>query len=263
MLTLLRYVRELAQHAHLILSFARRDIRAKYKQTIFGIAWAVIQPLSLMVVFTFVFSKFARIESEGVPYPIFAYSALIFWTSFATSISQGTIAMTANASLVRKIYFPRETLLLAVMISSLIDLAISGAVFAGMFVYYRVAISWAILWIVPLLLLQVLFTVSVISITSAMHVYFRDIGHALPLLLQLWMLASPVAYPLSTVPAWLQPYYVLNPMALLIHGYRQVLLHGVAPDPTYLGPAFAGIAIVATGAYMVFKRAERTFADVI
>ena len=261
--TLFRYLHDLAQHAHLILSFARRDIRAKYKQTVFGVAWAVLQPLSLMVVFTFVFSKFAKIDSEGIPYPIFAYSALVFWTSFATSVSQGTVAMTANASLVRKIYFPRETLLLAVMISSLLDLLISGSVFAAMFVYYRMAFSWTMLWIFPLLLLQIMFTVAVISITSAVHVYFRDIGHALPLLLQLWMLSTPVAYPLSSVPEWLQGLYVLNPMALLIHSYRQVVLHGVPPDIGYLAPGFAAIAIVATGAYLAFKRAERTFADVI
>ena len=263
MLTLFRYFRELAQHAHLILSFARRDIRAKYKQTVFGVAWAVLQPLSLMVVFTFVFSKFARIDSEGIPYPIFAYSALIFWTSFASSVSQGTVAMTANASLVRKIYFPRETLLLAVMISAMVDLLISGSVFSVMFLYYRMPVSWTILWVIPLLLLQVLFTIAVICVTSAMHVYFRDIGHALPLLLQLWMLATPVAYPLSSVPEWLQPYYVLNPMALLIHSYRQVVLHGAPPDIGYLVPGFLSIIIVATAAFLTFKRAERTFADVI
>ena len=257
------YFRELAQHAHLIASFARRDIRAKYKQTVFGVAWAMLQPLSLMVVFTFVFSKFARIDSEGIPYPIFAYSALIFWTSFASSVSQGTVAMTANASLVRKIYFPRETLLLAVMISALFDLAISGTVFAGMFVYYRMAFSWVFLWIVPLLMLQVLFTVAVICVSSAVHVYFRDIGHALPLMLQLWMLATPVAYPLSSVPEWLQPLYVLNPMAPLVHGYRQVLLHRAPPDPGFLFPALLVIVVVATAAYLGFKRAERTFADVI
>jgi ABC-type polysaccharide/polyol phosphate export permease len=261
--TLFRYFQELAQHAHLILSFARRDIRAKYKQTVFGVAWAVLQPLSLMVVFTFVFSKFARIDSEGIPYPIFAYSTLIFWTSFASSVSQGTVAMTANASLVRKIYFPRETLLLAVMISAMVDLLISGSVFSVMFLYYRMTVSWTILWVIPLFLLQVLFTIAVICVTSALHVYFRDIGHALPLLLQLWMLASPVAYPLSSVPEWLQPYYVLNPMALLIHSYRQVVLHGVPPDIGYLVPGFLSIIIVATAAFLTFKRAERTFADVI
>jgi len=257
------YLRELADNAHLVLSFAKRDIRAKYKQTLFGVAWAIIQPLSLMVVFTFVFSLFARVPSEGVPYPIFSYSVLIFWMFFASSISQGTVAMTANATLVRKIYFPRETLLLAVMISAFVDLAIAAVLLAAMFVYYHVAVSWAVLWVIPLLALQMLFVLAVILVTSAIHVHYRDIGHALPLLLQLWMYASPVAYPLSSVPDWLKPIYLLNPMAGIIDGYRGALLHGTAPNLAYLGAAAVVLPALVACAYLVFKRAERTFADVI
>ena len=259
----MRHLHELALHSHLIYSFAQRDIRAKYKQTLFGVAWAVIQPLSLMVVFTFVFSVFARVDSDGVPYPIFAYSALVFWTFFSKCVSQGTIAMTANADLVRKIYFPRETLLLAVMISALVDLLIAAVVLAGMFIYYRMPFSWTFFWIVPLLALQILFTLAVMLITSAVHVHFRDIGHAIPLLLQIWMFATPVAYPLSSIPASLMPWYVLNPMVGIIDGYRRALLHASSPEFAYLGIAFA-VALVAIGiAYAVFKRAERGFADVI
>lgn len=257
------HVRELIDHSHLILSFAQRDIRAKYKQTVFGIAWAVFQPLSLMVAFTFVFAKFARIDSEGIPYPIFAYSALIFWTCFATAVSQGTIAMTANANLVRKIYFPRETLLLAILISSLIDLAIAALVFFGMLVFYGIGLTWAALWVLPLLALQILVTLTVICVTSAVHVHFRDIGHVLPLAMLLWMFATPVAYPLSSVPASVAPFYMLNPMAGIIEGYRRALLHGAAPDLGFMVGALA-IALVAVAlAYLFFKRAERTFADII
>jgi ABC-type polysaccharide/polyol phosphate export permease len=257
------YLRELADNAHLVLSFARRDIRAKYKQTILGVAWAIIQPVSLMIVFTFVFSLFARVPSEGVPYPIFSYSVLIFWMFFASCVSQGTIAMTANATLIRKIYFPRETLLLAVMISASVDLTIAAALLAAMFIYYKVAVTWAILWVIPLLLLEMLFILAVILITSAVQVYYRDIGHALPLLLQLWMYASPVAYPLSSVPEWLKPVYLLNPMAGIIDGYRSALLHGTRPNIAYLGVSAVVLCAVVAGAYLVFKRAERTFADVI
>jgi lipopolysaccharide transport system permease protein len=257
------YIRELIGYAHLILSFAQRDIRAKYKQTVFGIAWAVFQPLSLMVAFTFVFSRFAKVDSEGIPYPIFAYSALIFWTCFASAVSQGTIAMTANANLVRKIYFPRETLLLAVMISSLIDLAIAALVFLAMLAYYGIGLTWAALWVVPLLALQVLVTLAVICVTSAVHVHFRDIGHVLPLALLLWMFATPVAYPLSSVPVSVLPLYTLNPMAGLIDAYRLVLLRGTAPDLAYLGSALAAAVVGLAVAYLFFKRAERTFADII
>jgi ABC-type polysaccharide/polyol phosphate export permease len=256
-------LRELVHHRHLVLSFAQRDIRARYKQTIFGVAWAIVQPFSMMVVFTLVFDKFARVPSDGVPYPIFSYSALIFWAFFATTISQGTVAMTANSNLVRKIYFPRETLLLAVLLSAGLDLLVASTIFGGMFVYYHVAPSWALLWIVPLLAVQVLFTLTVIFISSAVHVYFRDIGHALPLLLQLWMFATPVAYPLSLVPDWLRPFYVLNPMVTIIDGYRRAILRGEPPDVTALGLSLLLVTLAAGSAYAVFKRAERTFADVI
>lgn len=257
------YLQELAENRHLVLSFAKRDIRAKYKQTIFGIAWAVIQPLSLMVVFTFVFSLFARIPSEGLPYPIFSYSVLIFWTFFASCVSQGTIAMTANATLIRKIYFPRETLLLAVMISAFVDLAIAALILAGMFVYYQITLSLAMLWVIPLLGLQILFVLAVILVTSSIQAFYRDVGHALPLLLQLWMYASPIAYPLSSVPEWLKPIYLLNPMAGIIDGYRRALLHGTHPDVGYLAISYPVAILTVGGAYLFFKRAERSFADVI
>jgi len=258
-----RYLTELAQHYHLILSFARRDIRVRYKQTAFGVGWAILQPLSLMLMFTLVFATLARVPSDGIPYPIFAYGALIFWTFFATSISHGTKAMVANAELVRKIYFPRETLLLAVMLSALFDLLIASTIFVGMMLYYQVVITWTILWVLPLLVLQVLFVLGVICVTSALEVHLRDIGHALPLLLQLWMFASPVAYPLSLVPPGLQPVYLLNPMAFLIDSYRRVILHGTPPNPVQLGLAIVVALVLVSVAYLGFKHAERTFADVI
>ena len=258
-----QYLAELAQHHHLILSFARRDIRVKYKQTAFGVAWAILQPFSLMLIFTLVFSTLARVPSDGIPYPIFAYSALIFWTFFATSISQGTVAMVANAELVRKIYFPRETLILAVMLSTTFDLLIASTIFGGMMLYYQIVITWNLLWILPLLVLQIFFVLGVICVTSALEVHLRDIGHVLPLLLQLWMFASPVAYPLSLVPPWLQPVYLLNPMAFLIDSYRRVILQGTPPNPVQLALAIAVAFLLVSVAYLGFKRAERTFADVI
>jgi ABC-type polysaccharide/polyol phosphate export permease len=254
---------ELASNLHLVASFAKRDIRIKYKQTAIGATWAVIQPLMMMVVFTFVFSMFARVPSDGLPYPIFAYSVLIFWMFFSATVTQGTIAMSANASLVRKIYFPRETLLLAVIISALLDLAIAATILAGMFVYYQIPVTWTALWVIPLLGLQVLIILTVILVTSAIHVHYRDVGHALPLILQLWMYASPIAYPLSSVPEWLLPYYMLNPMAGLVDGYRRALLHGQHPDFGFLTMGYVVAAVTAAAAYLLFKRAERTFADVI
>ncbi len=257
------HLRELLRHGDLILSFARRDIRARYHQTVLGIAWAVLQPFSLMLIFTLVFSKLARVPSDGLPYPIFVYSALIFWTFFTTSIAQGTIAVVANSSLVRKIHFPRETLLLAVLMASSLDLAIASLIFGGMLLYYQVAVHWTLLWLVPLFALQVLLAFGVICITSAVHVYFRDIGHAMPLFLQLWMFATPVAYPLSLVPTNLSLLYLLNPMVPIIEGYRSAILLGQSPNLRHLQlGVLVAMLLVALG-YLGFKRAERTFADVI
>jgi lipopolysaccharide transport system permease protein len=251
------------RHWDLILSFARRDIKARYKQTALGIAWSLLQPLSMMIVFTLVFSLFAKVPSDGVPYPVFAYSALIFWTFFSNAINGGTSSMVSNATLIRKIYFPRETLLIAVLLAGLLDLGVAAILFVGMLVYYKIALTLAALWVVPLLLLQITLTFAVISLTSAAHVNFRDMGHALPLMVQLWMFATPVAYPISVIPGWLRPYYLLNPMAAIIEGYRNALIMGTSPNLPALGVSVA-VTIILTGlALSVFKRAARTFADVI
>ena len=253
----------LFQHWELISSFALRDIKARYKQTALGVFWALLQPLSMMLVFTLVFSVFAKVPSDGVPYPIFAYSALIFWTFFANSISSGTISMVANATLIRKIYFPRETLLTSIVLAGCLDLTIACVLFAGMLFYYKIAITAAALWVIPLVVLQILLGLGITSLTSAAHVNFRDIGHALPLLLQLWMFASPVGYPISIIPTWLRPFYMLNPMAAIIDGYRRAVLLGQAPDLPALAVSLVVTVALVLLAFPIFKRAERTFADVI
>jgi len=251
------------RHRELILSFAVRDIKARYKQTALGVAWSLLQPLSMMLVFTLVFSLFAKVPSDGIPYPVFAYSALIFWTFFSNSISGGTMAMTSNGALIRKIYFPRETLLLSVLLAGLLDLAVASMFFWGMLLYYRIAVTAAALWILPLVVLQMILAFGVISLTSAAHVHFRDIGHALPLLIQLWMFATPVAYPISVIPAWLTPLYLLNPMAPIIDGYRRAIILGIRPDLETLAVSVAVTLALTVTAFGIFKRAERTFADVI
>jgi lipopolysaccharide transport system permease protein len=217
----------------------------------------------MMIVFTLVFSLFARVPSDGIPYPVFAYSALIFWTFFSNTISGGTGAMVSNATLIRKIYFPRETLLIAVMLAGLLDLGVASLLFVGMLFYFKISLTLAALWVVPLLLLQIVLTFGVISLTSAAHVNFRDMGHALPLVVQLWMFATPVAYPISVIPAWLRPYYLLNPMAAIIDGYRSALIMGTSPNLAALGLSAAVTVVVTSLAVSVFKRAARSFADVI
>src|SRR6266481_5727978 len=245
-------IANMIQHRDLIVSFVRRDIKARYKQTALGVAWSLIQPLSMMIVFTLVFSIFARVPSDGIPYPVFAYSALIFWTFFSNTISGGTMAMTSNSTLIRKIYFPRETLLLSVLLAGLLDLAIASMLFVGMSLYYKITLTVAVLWVIPLLVLQMILAFGVISVTSAAHVHFRDIGHALPLLIQLWMFATPVAYPISVIPHWLKPFYLLNPMAAIVDGYRRAIILGTRPD-------FGALAVCALITFTVTVAALAVF----
>jgi len=257
------YLKELWTHRILILSFALRDIKARYKQTVFGIGWAILQPLALMLIFTLVFSRFAKVPSDGVPYPVFAYTGLIFWNFFAMTISQGTLAISANAPLVRKIYFPRETLLLSIVLSAALDLGVATLLLGFLLTYYKVGVGLAVLWVPVLLVLQTLFAFGIICITSSVHVNFRDVGHAIPLVLQLGLLATPVGYPLSVVPPALLPIFLLNPMAAIVAGYRSAILSGTTPDLSGLGIAAAGSALLVAVGYLIFKSAERTFADVI
>jgi lipopolysaccharide transport system permease protein len=251
------------QHRDLVLSFALRDIKSRYKQTVLGVAWAVLQPLSMMVVFTVVLSLVAQVPSDGIPYPVFAYSGLVFWTFFANTITSGTVSMVANSPLIRKIYFPREALLVAVILAGGLDLLIACSLFGGLLLYYGIPLTWQALWVLPLLALQMVFSLGVMSFTSAVHVNFRDIGHGLPLAMQLWMFATPVAYPLSVIPGWLMPLYLLNPMASVIDGYRRALLHGTRPELALIALSAVVILAFATIAVTFFRRAERTFADVI
>ena len=261
--TVSRTLRELVEHSDLIISFARRDIKARYKQTVFGVAWAIIQPLSWMLVFTLVFARLAQVPSDGAPYPLFAFSGLIFWGFFATTVAQGTIALTANAVLVRKIWFPRETLLLAVMMAAALDLAIGMAGFLLLALYYGHALTWTALWVLPLLLVQALFTMGVICATSALHAYFRDAGHAIPLALQLWMFATPIAYPSSLLPEPWRIVYGLNPMVGVVEGFRWALLGtDTAPGPILLASCAATIVLLVGGAFY-FRWMEKTFADLI
>src|SRR6266511_115443 len=188
-------------HRELILSFAVRDIRARYKQTALGVAWSILQPLSMMLVFTLVFSLFAKVPSDGIPYPVFAYSALIFWTFFSNAISGGTGAMVSNAPLIRKIYFPRETLLIAVLLAGLLDLGVASLVFVGLLFYYKISLSLAALWVIPLLLLHTALTFGVISLTPAAHVIPRAIGQRLPLVVKFYMFPARVADPIDLIPS--------------------------------------------------------------
>lgn len=254
---------ELSRYRELLKSITIREIKIRYKQSLLGIVWAVLQPLSMMVIFTVVFSRFAKIPSDGIPYPIFSYSALLPWSFFSNSLSFAIPSVVNNSDLIRKIYFPREIFPCASILAASVDFAISACMFLLMMIYYRIPITWNILYVVPLVLIQVIFTLGISFFAAAVNVRYRDVKYALPLVLQLWMYATPVIYSVSIVPAHLRTIYMLNPMAVLIDGYRRAFLLGLPPNFRYLGLAAAVAVIVFFFSYWYFKKEEMTFADIV
>lgn len=256
-------VRTLYNHRELLWTWIWRDIRVRYKQSLLGGLWAILQPVSLMLMFTLVFSIFAPLPTETVPYPIFSYTALLPWTFFATSITFSVTSLTNNMHLITKIYFPREILPLAAVGTSLLDMGIASIILVGLMLFYQVPFSLTMLLFPLLLLVQIALTLGIAFFASAINVFYRDIRFIVPLSIQLWMYASPIIYPLKIVPAQYLPLYMLNPMAGLIEGYRSILLHGQLPNWTYLGLSAGISAVLVLAGYTYFKHVEPRFADVI
>jgi lipopolysaccharide transport system permease protein len=253
----------LSQYRDLLWLWAGREVRVRYKQSLLGVAWAIVQPLVLTVVFTLIFSRLARVDTGGIPYPIFAYTALVPWTFFSTSLGFGIPSLIANMNLVTKIYFPREVLPLASIGAASVDFAAASAIFVGMLIFYGVWPGVHALWILPLLVLQILLTIGVTLLGSAAIVFFRDMRFVVPLITQVWMYATPIIYPVELVPEHLRPYYFLNPMAGIIDGYRRALLLGESPQMTALLCSTAISCLLFMVGYACFKRVEPMFADLI
>jgi len=257
-------LKKLISYKELLITLTFREIKIRYKQTLFGIGWALIHPFVMMVIFTVIFSRFLHLESEGFPYPIFSYSALLFWTFFSTSLSFGPNALLRMASLIRKIYFPREIIAISSVFASFIDMLIASVIFMGMLLYYRVPLSFNLLYIPLLVAIQIVFTIGIVLILSALNVYYRDIRHGIPFLVQMWMYATPIVFSMSKIPENLRLWYVLiNPMAGLIDSYRRVILHQQPPDFTFMTIVAAISILVTIFAYWMFKKMEGTFADII
>jgi lipopolysaccharide transport system permease protein len=256
-------LRILFHYRELLWMWILREIRVRYKQSILGAAWAILQPLSMMIIFTLVFSLLAKVPTDGIPYPIFSYSAVLPWTFFATSISLGVPSLVNNLNLVTKTYFPREILPLGAIGAGFLDLVIASTIFLIMFLIYRMPLTWALLWLPLILALQVMLMIGVALLGAAVNVLYRDVRFVVPLGLQLWLYASPVIYSVSLVPENLRPLYMLNPMAGIIDAYRQVLLYGEPPNGLYLGLSAAVAVVMFVAGYWVFKRLEVIFADII
>jgi lipopolysaccharide transport system permease protein len=240
-----------------------RDIKVRYKQTVIGAGWAILQPLLTMVIFSVVFGSFAKIPSDGLPYPIFAYTALLPWTYFAQAIGRSGVSLVGSANLISKVYFPRLIVPLSAAVAPLVDFAIAFVILLGMMAWFGIEPSWGVLAL-PLFLLIALATALAVGLwLSALNVRYRDVGYTIPFLIQIWMYASPVVYPVSLVPEKWRLLYSLNPMAGVIEGFRWAVLNKELPDFEVMAASAIIVMILLLGGLIYFRRMERTFADIV
>jgi lipopolysaccharide transport system permease protein len=256
-------LKELWKYRELLYFLTWRDIKVRYKQTILGAAWAILQPLFTMVVFSLFFGKLAGIPSDDIPYPIFSYSALVPWQFFANALSQSSASLVASANLIRKVYFPRLVVPISAVLSGVVDFAISFVVLLGMMLFYSVSPTTAVIWL-PLFLLLALITALGVGLwLTALNVQFRDVRYTVPFLIQAWMFATPIAYPSSLLDEPWRTLYGINPMAGAIEGFRWALLGTETPPGPIIGvSAVVSLAILISGAYY-FRKMEKTFADIV
>lgn len=256
-------LRELWDYRELLYFLVWRDIKVRYKQTAFGAGWAIGQPLILMVVFAVFFGRLIHVPSDGVPYPIFSFTALIPWTLFAQALAGASDSLVNSSNLISKVYFPRLLLPTAVAASFLIDFVLAMVVLGGMMVFYGITPGPSIIWL-PVFTLLAFFTALGVGIFfAAINVRYRDVRYAIPFLVQLWLFASPVAYSGSIVPSGWRFVYALNPMVGVIDGFRWSLLGSAAPPISALLVSAAGTLILLAVGVLYFQSVERRFADVI
>jgi len=256
-------LRELWEYRELLYFLVWRDIKVRYKQTAIGAAWALIQPFFTMVVFSLFFGQLAKIPSEGVPYPIFSYAALLPWTFFANGISQAANSVVGGASLISKVYFPRLLTPLSAVLTSVVDFALAFIVLIGMMLFFRIYPTWNALWFFPFLLLALMTALGVGIWLAALNVQYRDVRYVVPFLTQLWMYVTPVIYPSSLLHGVWRTLIGLNPMTGVVDGFRWALLGtGEAPRETLCVSAAVSLMLLLTGV-LYFRRMEKTFADVI
>lgn len=253
---------ELWEYRELLYFLTWRDIKVRYKQTALGAAWAIIQPFFTMVVFSLFFGRLAKIPSDGVPYPIFSYAALLPWNYFASSLGGAGNSLVGSANLIRKVYFPRLVIPLSSVLSGLVDFAIAFAVLLGMMLYFGIRPTVGVLLLPCFLLLAMVTALGVGLWLSALNVKYRDVKYTLTFLTQFWMFATPVAYPSSLLSEPWRTLYGLNPMVGVVEGFRWALL-GTQPPSAMIGvSALVALVLLVSGAFY-FRRVERTFADVI
>jgi lipopolysaccharide transport system permease protein len=254
---------ELWEYRELLYFLAWRDIKIRYKQTVLGAAWAIIQPFFTMVVFSVFFGRLAGIPSDGVPYPIFSFAGLVPWTFFANSLNQSSNSLVSSANLIQKVYFPRLAVPIATVFSGLVDFALAFLMLLAMMLYYGMVPTLNVLWLPAFFLLALITSLGVGLWLSAMNVRFRDVRYIVPFLIQFWMFSTPIAYPSSLLSEPWRTLYGLNPMVGVIEGFRWGLLGtNTAPGAIIFVSSFVAMAIFVGGAFY-FRRVEKTFADIV
>jgi len=257
-------LRDLWIYRELVFFMIWRNLKVRYKQTLLGATWAIIQPLMTMIVFNFIFGNVAKVPTDGIPYPIFSYTALLPWGLFTTALNQASRSLTTNQNMVTKIYFPRLVLPISSVLAGLADFAIAFVILIGLMFYYGVTPAWKVLWTLPFfLLLSIIAALGVSLWLSAINVQYRDVNYALPFLTQFWLFITPVAYSASVISAKWQLVYSLNPMAGVVNGFRWALLGaGNGPDLALWISVGISLLILVSGLFY-FRNMERTFADTI
>jgi lipopolysaccharide transport system permease protein len=255
-------LRELWAFRELLYFLVWRDIKVRYKQTVLGALWAVLQPVMTMAIFAVFLGRLAHVPSDGLPYPLFSFAGLVPWTYFATAITSGALSVVGSQQLISKVYFPRLLIPLAATVTPLVDFALSMLTLLAMLWWYRVVPGAALLWL-PLFVLLALVTAFAVSTwLSTLTVVYRDVRHIVPFFIQFWMFATPVAYPASLVPAPWRLVYGVNPMVGVVEGFRWALVGGPAPGPMMLVSTAVVLVLLVTG-LVFFRRSEGTFADLI
>ena len=258
-------LRDLWLYRELVYFMIWREVKVRYKQTMLGAAWAIIQPVLTMIVFTFLFGRIAKLPTDGnIPYPIFSYTALLPWGLFVAALNQASRSLTSNQNMVTKIYFPRLVLPLASILSGLVDFIIAFLILIGLMIYYRITPSINVLWALPLFLLLTIITALGVALwLSAINVQYRDVNYALPFMTQFWLFITPVAYSSSLISDKWQLVYSLNPMAGVVNGFRWALL-GIGNGPNAGLWISVGISLlVLISGLFYFRNMEKTFADTI
>ena len=255
-------LKELVSHRELLYFLTLRDIKIRYKQTVIGIAWAVLQPVLTVAIFTVLFSRFAQFETGNIPYPLLALSGLVLWLFVHNAVSMASTSFVSNTNLVTKVYFPRIILPASAALAGIVDLGITLVILAGFAVYYRTAVGWQILFAPLFLLLTIVLAVSLGTLFSALNVRFRDVKFALPFMLQVWMIASPIFYPASIVPEKWRLVFAINPLTGILDGFRSSLF-GTPFDWGVIGVSGLSMLVVTLFSLFIFKWMEDDFADIV